>query len=152
MAGRAPFTPEDAAVLDRCYLLDDKDEWEPAKNPFNRHSTILKGLGMQNLNPGHSFSKTMLEADKDISIGLVVNAKGGTRIEHWGKGTQFYTEALRRAKAAQTTGTIKSILWHQGESNQGNPEGYLEKLKALAVDLRTDLRDRGSSFHRRTGQ
>ncbi|MFK7849876.1 MAG: sialate O-acetylesterase [Akkermansiaceae bacterium] len=139
MAGRAPFTEKEAAAIPRCFLLNGEDTWEAATNPLNRYSTIRKGLGMQKMNPGYSFSKKMLEVNPDISLGLVVNAKGGTKIEQWEKGTKFYKEAIRRAKAAQETGTLKGILWHQGESNNGNPDGYLEKLTKLVEDLRDDL-------------
>ena len=139
MAGRAVIAEEEAGEIDRCFLLNGDDEWEAAKNPLNRYSTIRKGLGMQKLNPGYSFAHAMLSGDEKVSLGLVVNAKGGTRIEQWGKGTKFYVEAVRRAKEAQKTGTLKGILWHQGESNAGNPEGYLEKLAALVADLRKDL-------------
>lgn len=139
MSGRAPFTEEEAAAIPRCFLLNGEDKWEPATNPLNRHSTIRKGLGMQKLNPGFTFAPRMLENNPGISLGLVVNAKGGSKIEEWGKGTKFYSEAIRRAKAAQETGTLKGILWHQGESNEGNPDGYLEKLENLVKDLREDL-------------
>lgn len=139
MAGRAPFTKEESGVIDRCYLLNDKDEWEPAKNPLNRYSTIRKGIGMQKMNPGYTFAQTMLESSQTISIGLVVNAKGGTKISQWSKGTQFYKEAVRRAKQAQKTGTLKGILWHQGEGDSDNPAEYLDSLKTLIADLRKDL-------------
>lgn len=123
MAGRAPFTTEESGAIKRCYLLNGEDKWEPARNPLNRYSTIRKELAMQKMNPGYSFSKAMLEKDEEISLGLVVNARGGTKIEEWAKGTQYYSEALRRAKAAQKTGTLKGILWHQGESNSEKPDG-----------------------------
>jgi len=139
MAGRAAFDQSESKPIDRCYLLNDKDTWVAATNPLNRFSTIRKGMGMQKMNPGYGFSKTMLSKQKNISIGLVVNAKGGTKIEQWKKGSKFYKEAVRRTKEAQKTGTLKGILWHQGESNNGNPDGYLEKLTALVNDLRTDL-------------
>lgn len=139
MAGRAAIPEEDAGALKNCYLLNAEDSWEVARNPFNRYSTIRKGLNMQKMNPGYSFAKTLLEKQSGVSIGLVVNAKGGTKIEEWGKGTKFYNEAIRRAKVAQETGLLKGVLWHQGESNQGNPDGYLEKLQALVGDLRADL-------------
>ena len=139
MAGRAPFSAEQSGAIDGCYLFNGDDQWEPAKNPFNRYSTIRKALSMQKMNPGYGFVQTMRKTKKDIAIGLVVNAKGGTRIEQWAKGTQFYQEAVRRAKEAQKTGTLKGILWHQGEGNGGNPDGYLQKLETLITDLRTDL-------------
>ena len=139
MAGRAPFSENEATVIPRCFLLNGKDSWEPAKNPLNIYSTIRKGAGMQKLNPGYSFSLEMLKKHKDISLGLVVNAKGGTKIEQWKKDTRFYKEAVRRTQEAQKSGTLKGILWHQGESNSGNPDGYLEKLKDLITSLRKDL-------------
>lgn len=117
MAGRAPFTKEEAAAIARCYLLNDQDLWKPAKNPFNRHSTIRGGLGKQKMNPGYYFSKTMLENDKGISIGLVVNAKGGSSIKQWNKESTFYKEAVRRTKSALEKGVLKGVLWHQGESD-----------------------------------
>jgi len=138
MAGRAPFTKEEAGPVDRCYLLNGEDQWEPAKNPLNRYSTIRKSLGMQKMNPGYAFAKTMLESDKGVSIGLVVNAKGGTSIKLWAKGSKFYKEALRRTRIACKTGTLRGILWHQGESDAKDDQ-YLEKLKALIGNLRSDL-------------
>lgn len=139
MAGRAKIEDGDAGVIQRCFLLNGEGEWEPATNPLNRYSSIRKNLSMQRMNPGCGFSKAMLEKSPGISIGLVVNAKGGTRIEHWKKGTLFYEEALKRARKAQGTGVMKGILWHQGESNSKNPDGYLEKLRELVMDLREDL-------------
>ena len=115
-------------VVPRTYLLNGEDEWELAKNPLNRYSTIRKELGMQKLNPGYTFSKTMLATAKGISIGLVVNAKGGTSIKAWSAGSKFYMEALRRTKIARRTGVLKGILWHQGESDSGDPR-YLDALK-----------------------
>lgn len=139
MAGRAPYSEAQAGPIDRCYLLNGEDQWEPATNPLNRYSTIRKGLGMQKMNPGYGFALAMLDHDRNLHLGLVVNAKGGTKIEQWEKGTKFYEEAVRRARAAQKRGTLAGILWHQGESNSSKPEGYLDKLKKLVEDLRKDL-------------
>jgi hypothetical protein len=139
MAGRAPFTKAEEAVIERCYLLNNHDEWEPAKNPLNRYSSIRKELGMQKMGPGYSFAKTLLGKNRELSIGLVVNAQGGSKIEEWRQGGRLYSEAIRRTKIAQKDGTLMGILWHQGASNEGNPDGYLEKLKTLVTNLRTDL-------------
>ena len=139
MAGRAPFSEEEAKEIPRSYLLNGEDEWEPAKNPLNRYSTIRKGLGMQKLNPGYSFTKKMLEVNPKATIGLVVNAKGGSKIEEWGADKKFYKEIIRRAKEAEKTGTLKGILWHQGESNVGREDKYLDQLKDLVKNLRKDL-------------
>jgi len=146
MAGRAPLTTQQSSVIERCFLLNDNDQWEPAQNPLNRYSTIRKELSMQKLNPGYSFAKAMLTANKNISIGLVVNAKGGTMIEQWKKGSIFYSEAVKRTEKAQQHGILKGILWHQGESNNQNPAGYLEKLETLISNLRHDLGIRDLPF------
>ena len=139
MAGRAPYTEQESAVIDSCFLLNGEDKWEPAKNPLNMYSTIRKNISMQKYSLGYSFAQTMLDRQPGTTIGLVVNAKGGTKIEQWAKGTQFYNEALRRARIAQKNGTIKGILWHQGESNSSSPDSYLAKLQSLIEDLRNDL-------------
>lgn len=138
MAGRAPFTAEESADIQRCYLLNAEDNWESARNPLNRYSTIRKNIGLQKMNPGYAFAKRMIEKDNNISIGLIVNAKGGTSIRQWAKGSEFYKEALRRTNVAQKTGTLEGILWHQGESDAGDAQ-YLEKLEALIADFRDDL-------------
>ena len=139
MAGRAPIPEDQSGIINRCYLLNNKDEWEPATNPLNRYSTIRKDINMQKLNPGYGFSLGMLEHYKDITLGLVVNARGGTKIEQWEKGTEYYDEAIRRVKTAQKSGTLKGILWHQGEGNSGNPRDYPAKLEKLVADMRKDL-------------
>jgi hypothetical protein len=146
MAGRAPVGEEESGEIAGAYLLNAAGEWETTMNPLNRHSSVRKGLGMQKLNPGYSFARAMLETTEDISLGLVVNARGGSKIGQWAKGTKYYDEAVRRAREAQATGTLKGILWHQGESDSGSPEGYLEKLAELVKNLRADLGSPGLPF------
>jgi len=146
MAGRAPFSEEESGVIDRSYLFNDKDEWEPARNPLNIYSTIRKKAKMQKMNPGFTFSKAMLDRRRGVSLGLVVNAKGGTRVEQWAKGTEFYAEAVRRARKAAASGVLKGILWHQGESNSSAPGTYLERLSDLVRNLRRDLNEPNLPF------
>lgn len=139
MAGRATIEATDAIDDARILLLNADDQWEPASHPLNQYSSIRKTLSMQRLNIGASFAQSMREADETTTVGLIVNAKGGTRIEQWAKGTEFYVEAVRRVQAAQAKGgTLRGILWHQGEGNSSSPD-YLDKLEQLIVDLRADL-------------
>ncbi|MHC4253616.1 MAG: sialate O-acetylesterase, partial [Planctomycetota bacterium] len=145
MAGRAPFTKEESGAIERCYLLDNKDMWVPARNPLNRYSTVRKGLGMQKMNPGYTFARTMLENDDAVSVGLVVNARGGTSIKKWGRKSKLYREALTRTRAARKTGVLKGVLWHQGESDAKDTR-YLDKLRALIANLRKDLGEPGLPF------
>lgn len=139
MAGRAPIGPEAADELAGCLLLNDRDEWESAQHPLNRYSTIRKGLGMQKLNPGSSFARIMKKARPEARIALVVNARGGSKIEEWARDTRFYRDLLRRARTAKKSGILQGVLWHQGESNSGKPASYLAKLGNLVENLRKDL-------------
>jgi hypothetical protein len=140
MAGRAAIPPKDMAPLPNAWLLTKDGTWEAAKPPLNIHSTINKGPGMQKLNPGTQFAADMLAEHPGTTIGLVVNARGGSKIEQWIPSEKYYKEALRRTRQAMKSGTLKGILWHQGESNHSDTD-YLVKLKALVNNLRSDLDD-----------
>lgn len=102
------------------------------------------------------FSRIMLSnASKDVSIGIVPTAIGGSDIALFqksapiGKGdigtekipSQFsggYEWLLDLALKAQQNGVIKGIIFHQGETNTADPE-WKFKVKEIVNDLRTDL-------------
>ena len=130
MAGRATLTPEVMDTLQNVYLLNDKGNFEPAVNPLNRYSTVRKDLSMQRLGPAYGFAKEMTRKTKR-PLGLVVNARGGSSINSWLKGSKdgYYEEALSRIRVAMKQGgVLKAILWHQGEADCSNPEAYKQKL------------------------
>ena len=87
MAGRANVPEEDQGALKRCVLLNKEGTWAPAAHPFNHYSTIKYREGK--LSPAYSFARKMLDKNLDIKIGLVVNARGATKIEKWEKGTGY---------------------------------------------------------------
>lgn len=146
MAGRGTMLPEDlAGPIEGVYLLDTEGKVVPATNPLNQYSTIRKDIKHQQINPGVGFSKKV-HAATGRKILLVVNARGGSNINEWVKGKvssdvglAFYDEAVRRTKQATAHGTLRGILWHQGESNSSNPTGYMDKLKTLVSGLRSEL-------------
>lgn len=140
MAGRAALTEEDTGVMDRCYLLNDKDQWEPARNPLNRYSTIRDEKAAQKLGPAYSFAKAMLETDPTIRIGLVVNAGAGAELESWGIKTNNYRQARRRTGIACKSGVLKGVLWQQAGSKTQVPTA-MDYLKDLIANLRVDQRD-----------
>ncbi|TXD53273.1 MULTISPECIES: sialate O-acetylesterase [unclassified Polaribacter] len=137
MAGRASIEAQDTGLLEDVYLLNASANWEQAENPLNQFSTIRGGLSMQKLGPSWEFGKTLQSYGK--RVGLVVNAKGGSSISQWAEGTTFFNQAVARALAAQTAGgTIKGIIWHQGESDQGNTN-YAADFTAMILALRKAL-------------
>jgi hypothetical protein len=90
--------------------------------------------------PGLTFGKSLADAQPTITIGLVPCAVGGSPIEQWQPGAPLFKAALERAKLAAPHGTIKGIIWHQGESNASNTtEQYAEKLKATIEGFRKEL-------------
>ena len=140
MAGRAEIPPEDTVTLQRVYLFNDQDQWEPAKNPLNRYSTIRKEMSMQRLGPSWTFAQSLTEAYPESSFGLVVNVRGGTSINSWGKGSQYYNEALIKAlKAQREGGNLIGVIWHQGEGDRDAWEGYSDKFADMIGNLRKDL-------------
>lgn len=137
MAGRADIEAQDMGTVNDVYLLNATANWELAQNPLNQFSTIRGGLSNQKLGPAWEFGKTLQSYGK--RVGLVVNAKGGSAISEWAEGTTFFNQAVARALAAQKVGgTIKGIIWHQGESDQGNPN-YGSDFAAMIQAFRTDL-------------
>ncbi|WP_165876127.1 sialate O-acetylesterase [Mariniflexile fucanivorans] len=142
MAGRAAIEPIDQDTLSNVYLFTGNENmpWEKAANPFNKYSTVRKEMRMQRLSPSYGFAKAMHEAMPNKRIGLIINAKGGTSIEEWKPGDTLYNEAISQTKKAlKTGGTLKGIIWHQGESNTSRYKKYMGQLTDLIEALRTDL-------------
>lgn len=143
MSGRAIVTAKEKDTLQDVYLFNGSD-FERASTPMNKYSTVRKTLSMQALNPSYSFGKE-LGALSGKKIGLVVNARGGTKIQWWQKGYKgpgdynLYENAVKQLKKAEKYGTLKAIIWHQGEANSKRPEEYMLLLKKLVNDLRKDV-------------
>jgi hypothetical protein len=110
------------------------DVWDTAAPPL--HECWNDGLG-----PGDYFAKSLLAVlAAGDTLGLVPSAISGERIETFLKvGGTKYDWILQRARLAQQAGgKIDGILFHQGESNNGDPS-WPEKVKTLVTDLRSDL-------------
>lgn len=138
MAGRAEIEDEDAITLEEVYLFNEAEEWEFAANPLNKYSTIRKDLDMQKLGPAWTFGIRYQEMT-DSRLGLVVNARGGTSIKEWAKGTDYYNETVARALAAKQKGDIIGIIWHQGEGDRNRASQYTELFRDMIESMRTDL-------------
>jgi len=148
MAGRAPVEQLDKDTLSNVFLFTGAvgREWIKAANPLNKYSTVRKSLSMQKLGPGYTFARDMAKASDGKQIGLVVNAKGGTSISEWKPGDTLYNEAVKRAKMAMKFGTLKGIVWHQGEADVSKTDSYMTKIKQLIQALRTDLKNPNLPF------
>lgn len=151
MSGRATVEAEDRQIPKNLYLLDGQGKWVQATHPFIQYTNVPNGAdtrtiqanGKIGLNLGLAFARRMLEANPDISIGLVVNSQGGSSIESWkktGKATN-YDKTLARVRPIADSGLIQGILWHQGEANLAQGEKYLDPLAGVIEQFRTDLKN-----------
>ncbi len=110
------------------------NQWDTAAPPL--HSCWNDALG-----PGDYFAKTLIQSlPAQDTLGLVPCAIAGEKIETFMKvGGTKYDWIVQRAKLAQQAGgVIEGILFHQGESNNGDPS-WPGKVNTLVTDLRTDL-------------
>ena len=161
MAGRGEILSDDYGVKDGIYLLDGDGMVVPASIPFNIYSTIRGRTASQRFGLHNVFADEIY-AYTGRKILLVVNARGGTSIPSWLKGADpvirsearndeeelwgqevpgFYDEAVRRTLQAMNHGTLKAILWHQGEGDASDYSAslYVDRLKSLVADLRKDI-------------
>jgi hypothetical protein len=94
---------------------------------------------MQRLGPGYGFATTLHEALPEKTIGMIVNARGGTKIDEWVPGKPLYDHTITRINKLETKPKFAGVIWHQGEGNANDPE-YLAKLQGLVKNLRRDLK------------
>jgi predicted TIM-barrel fold metal-dependent hydrolase len=141
MGGRAEI-PADAGELGYgIQLLNDKNEWEPARSPLNLYSTIAGGEDLRGFGPGEGFVRGMRGDEGEASVGLVLNAAAGTKIEDWLGKSKIYWGARGRTKAAMRKGSLKGVIWMHGEGGTENPEAYAKSLRTLISNLRNDFGD-----------
>lgn len=140
MAGRGVVAAEDTLAHPRVMALDAQGRWVPAREPLHWYEPGRAGVDC-----GLSFGKTLAaRTDEKITIGLIPTAVGGSSVGQW-LGDSLHREVRLltnfREKVAQgkAYGTIKGILWHQGESDASprvNPD-YARQLAALFAEFRT---------------
>lgn len=141
MGGRGPITPEVSGVIPGVFVLRAEDDWVPAQNPINVYSTI-QGGSINKMGPGYSFAIEMRNNVPDKQIGLVSNARGRTGLAQWMPGTNYYNEAVKHVRLAMEYGTLRGILWHQGEEDTkdaANIPIYLDSIRVMIQSLRDDL-------------
>ncbi|MBP6784120.1 MAG: sialate O-acetylesterase [Verrucomicrobiales bacterium] len=143
MAGRGVVTPPDQEPIPRVLMLNQQGKWVPAVDPmhFDKPSA---GVGL-----GRTFGLEISKARPGVTIGLIPCAVGGSPIDTWLPGafdpatkTHPWDDAMKRTHAALEMGTLKGILWHQGEADC-KPDlapGYTTKLHDLVTRFREELK------------
>ncbi len=137
MAGRGLIEGAEPVSKLRLLKFSPQNAWAPGVDPLHYDKPAMTGVGL-----GTSFAREMADADPEITVGLIPCAVGGTPLSRWEKGGDLYETAVKRTKLAMEDGTLKGILWHQGESDSGSEataESYAARLAGMVRDLRTDL-------------
>jgi hypothetical protein len=136
MAGRGRLAPADRIPVDSVVMLTPSNDWTPASHPLHSdRATAGVGLGI-------AFARAVGEHDPSATIGLIPCAVGGTPLERWEKGGDLYRAAVERARIAMRDGTLKGILWHQGERDAARANTattYGRRLVRMVRDMRRDL-------------
>lgn len=143
MAGRGKVEAIDTLTHPRVFMLDKAENWVLAKDPIHFDKPAA-GTGL-----GLTFGKIMANEDSNIKVGLIPTAVGGTPINAWFADSLYqqtntypYDDMIRRANKAMETGTLKGIIWHQGESDSNSEQAvneYTKKFDAMLNALKSDL-------------
>jgi hypothetical protein len=143
MAGRGVIEAQDMTPNPRVLMLNKAGSWVPAVDPLHFDKPAA-GVGL-----GKTFGNLMAEATPGATIGLIPCAVGGSPIDTWMPGVFYpptqshpWDDAMQRAELALKAGTLKGILWHQGESDAQPKlaEAYEAKLHDLIARLRKALK------------
>jgi len=140
MAGRGLVEEQDRTPHARVLTLNKELKWVPAVDPLHWDKPAV-GVGL-----GKTFGQLVADASPGVTVGLIPCAVGGSPIDAWQPGVFYaptkshpWDDTVKRVEAALAVGTIKGILWHQGESDC-KPElapTYEAKLHDLVARLRT---------------
>ncbi len=144
MAGRGKVEEADKVPHPRVVVFTKDQTWAPAVDPLHFDKPTIVGVGL-----GSSFGRAMADASPGVTIALVPCAVGGTPLSRWQKGGDLYEQALVRLKAALPSGTLKGVLWHQGENDasaEDTAKSYGERLARMVRDLRADVGDEHLPF------
>jgi len=144
MAGRGMVESQDREIHDRVLTLRKNGTWGHAIEPihFDKRSA---GVG-----PGRSFGIAMAEKDPSVTIGLIPCAVGGSSVTFWKAGKMYpatnsypYDDTIERVKRAMKDGTLKGIIWHQGESDATptGSENYEGELSELFLRFRAEFKN-----------
>jgi hypothetical protein len=135
MAGRGEIAESDKQPHPRVVMLSAKNEWVPMIDPVH-FDKVGAGVG-----PGSQFGRDMAEAFPKVTIALVPCAVGATPLSRWVKGADLYDAAIARAKVAMKDGTLRGVIWHQGEGDTSVELSatYAARIDQMIADLRSDL-------------
>lgn len=139
MAGRGFVEPKDTISNDRILTINKNGELIKAKEPLHWYEPNNTGLDC-----GFSFAQNLLSGvPKDVSILMLPVAIGGSSTTQWVndstyRGVSLLSNFNQKVALGKNYGTIKGIIWHQGESDANGrslPE-YTSRIETLFKHFR----------------
>ncbi len=139
MAGRGVLEEQDKTPHARVLMLSKEGKWVQAIDPMHFDKPAA-GVGL-----GKTFGQIIAEANPGVTVGLIPCAVGGSPIDTWKPGVFYpatkshpWDDMVKRVDIALPAGTLKGILWHQGESDSNAKDApvYEAKLHDLVKRLR----------------
>jgi hypothetical protein len=142
MAGRGKLDAAAQTPHPRVLCLRRNLSWAPALDPLHWDKPSA-GTGL-----GKPFAEALANRLNNVTIGLIPAACGGSPVSSWVPGCYFdqtkshpFDDAITRTKRALQDGTLKAILWHQGESDSipSKSKDYEKLLEALILRFRAEF-------------
>lgn len=145
MAGRGFVEPQDTISSSRILTINKNNTIILAKEPLHFYEPTSGGLDC-----GISFAKNLLkDIPENTSILLIPAAVGGSSIDQWindsvHRDVKLQSNFKQKVALAKKYGTVKGVLWHQGESdaNKKRIPKYDENLKILFKKFRSSVGNR----------
>jgi len=139
MAGRAFVEPQDTISHPRIISVNKENRLIYAKEPLHYYQPKLTGLDC-----GMSFAQELIpQLDENTVILLLPCAVGGSSTSYWlndsiFNGVHLKSNFIEKVELAKKYGSLKGILWHQGESDafEGKIPSYENNLKELFTFFR----------------
>jgi Carbohydrate esterase, sialic acid-specific acetylesterase len=147
MAGRGRVEPQDTIPSERVFTINKNEDIILAKEPLHFNEPSMRGLDC-----GLSFGQELIRHIPDnISVLIIPTAVGGSSISQWlGDSTyrnvQLFKNFTEKTSLGARHGIIKGVLWHQGESDSGDPDD-IALYDARLAQLITKFREATGNDH-----
>jgi hypothetical protein len=148
MSGRAGYTNVTFPEYSDIYNFGNDYQWhvavEPIDSGVNQVDTVSKDTTAA-MSPQLAFAIKYQQEHPGVKIGLIPCAKGSTSIAKWQRNLAYntlYGNCLRRIRLAQEYGTVKGILFYQGEADAAIANSsWSSGFTQLVADWRADIGD-----------
>jgi len=155
MSGRGVMENPPPAALPDVFVYGNDGHWHEGKEPVDfaeGQIDLVSADPGAGFGPSIAFAEALLARRPGTPIGLVPCAKGGSALAEWTPSRSpqsLYGSCLSRALAASALGTVKGILFFQGEADAVDPihgigiplyaESWAKEFSVFVAAFRRDL-------------